>query len=58
MEAISAFDQGIQPEVATSEAGPALTPESAQNSSVKPPMTFQERIAIERQHNDREPTLP
>jgi Helicase conserved C-terminal domain len=34
--------------------GAAVTPESGENSSSKPPMTFQERIALERQGKDRE----
>ncbi len=33
------------------------TPESLQNSSIKPPLTFQERIAMERQRKDQEPSL-
>jgi len=36
------------------ETSPLPAPE--QNSSIRP-MTFQERIAMERQRNDREPSL-
>jgi hypothetical protein len=34
------------------EAGTALPPEPSQNSSGKPLMTFQERVALERQQKD------
>jgi hypothetical protein len=48
----------IQPNGAASGAGAALPPELSQNSSGKPQMTFQERIALERQGKDQEPNLP
>jgi hypothetical protein len=54
---IPASDQAIGPDVNASGAGESLPPASAENSSVKPPMTFQERIAMERRRNDREPSL-
>jgi N12 class adenine-specific DNA methylase len=55
---IPASDQAIGPDVNASGVGESLPPASAENSSVKPPMTFQERIARERQRSDREPSLP
>jgi len=42
---------------AASGQSKALKPESALDSSNKPPMTFPERIAIERQRKDQEPSL-
>jgi len=39
------------------EAGATQPPASAQNSSTKPPLTFQERIAMERQRREPEPSL-
>ena len=39
------------------EAGAILQPASPENSSGKPPMTFQERIVIERKRKEQEPTL-
>ncbi len=46
----------IEP-TATPDAKASLSPDSSQNSFGKPPLTFQERIAMERQRNDREPIL-
>jgi hypothetical protein len=40
------------------EAGATQPPASAENSFTKPQMTFQERIAMERQRKDLEPSLP
>jgi hypothetical protein len=40
-----------------SGAVPVVPSASTQNSSTEPPMTFQERIARERQRRDREPIL-
>ena len=57
-EAIPASDPAIQPDAAASAAGAAPPPAPAQNSSTKPQMTFQERIAMERQRKDQEPSLP
>jgi hypothetical protein len=57
-ETVRASDAAIDADVNVSETTTALPPESVQNSSGKPPMPFQERIARERQHNDREPSLP
>jgi hypothetical protein len=42
---------------AAPEAGAALPPDLARNSSIKPPMTFRERIAWERRRKDLEPSL-
>ena len=57
--AVSASDPAIQPDVA-SAVGAIQLPESGENSSAKPPLTFQERIAMERkrQRKDQEPNLP
>ncbi len=55
-EAIPASDSVVEPDSASSpETAPPLAPTS--NSSSKPPMTFQERIALERQRKDQEPSL-
>ncbi len=54
-EAVHAADPAIQPDTAALGAGAALPPELAQNSSTKPQITFQERIAMERQRKDQEP---
>jgi N12 class adenine-specific DNA methylase len=56
-EALPASDPAIQSD-ATSLKVAAPPPASEENSSGKPPMTFQERIAMERQPKDREPSLP
>jgi hypothetical protein len=56
-EALPASDPAIQLDVAASEAGASGPPESA-DSSIKPQMTFQERIAMERRRNEPEPSLP
>jgi len=51
--------QAAEPDTATSEAGAAPTPEAtSQNSSTNVPTTFQQRIAMERQRKDREPSPP
>lgn len=42
---------------AATDAKPSLSPDSAQNSFCKPPVTFQERVAKERQRRDQEPIL-
>jgi N12 class adenine-specific DNA methylase len=55
-EAIPAPDSAIQPEVASS-AGKVLPTESMQNSSIKPQLTFQDRITMERNRKDQEPSL-
>jgi N12 class adenine-specific DNA methylase len=39
-------------------AGAKSPPAATENSAGKPPLTFQERIAMERQRKDSEPTLP
>ncbi len=54
-EAISASDPAIQPDAA-SPAGATMPPAAAENSPDKP-MTFQERMAMERQRKDQEPSL-
>ncbi len=50
-EAVHASEPVIQPEAAPG-AGAALPPESTQDSSSRPQMTFQERLAMERRRND------
>ena len=56
-ESLPAFDSAVEADAA-SEAGTALPSEStAQDSSIKPQLTFQERIAMERQRKDQEPSL-
>jgi hypothetical protein len=40
-----------------SDTGAALSSKAGEISTVKPPITFQERIAMERRGGDREPTL-
>jgi hypothetical protein len=45
-------DPAIQPDVAVSEAGASGPPETAQDSSIKPEMTFQERIAREQRPSE------
>ncbi len=55
-EAIPASDPAIESDAASGE-GAAVPPESVQNSSTKPQVTFQQRIAMERQRKDREPIL-
>jgi hypothetical protein len=49
-------DPAIQPDAAS---GPRadVPPETVQDSSTKPPMTFQERIARERRRTEQEPSL-
>ncbi len=42
---------------AAAGAGTAMPPESAQNSSTKPQTTFQERIILDRQRKDPDPSL-
>ena len=54
-EAVPASEAAVVADAA-SPAGADLPPESAQNSSNKPPLTFQERIAMEQQGNDPEPS--
>ena len=56
-EAMPASDQPIESDAVSGEVA-AVPPEPVQNSSRKPAMTFQERIAIERQRRDLEPSLP
>jgi hypothetical protein len=56
-EATHASDPAMESESAASGAGAAPPPEPLQNSSVRPQMTFQERIAMERQREDQEPSL-
>jgi hypothetical protein len=54
-EAIPASDPASQPDAPSPTGTPA---DRAQDSSTKPQMTFQERLAVERQRNDQEPGLP
>jgi hypothetical protein len=55
-EASAASDQEIESDAASGKmAGPAR--ESVHDSSAKPPMTFPERIAMERQRKDQEPRM-
>jgi hypothetical protein len=56
--AVCASDPAIQPAATASDAEAALSSESPQNSPIKPPMTFQERIALERQRKDDGPSPP
>jgi hypothetical protein len=55
-EALPASDQATEPDALSGEETSPL-PESVQNSSTKPQMTFQERIAMERRRKDQEPSL-
>jgi hypothetical protein len=57
-EAIPASDPDIEPDAAAlgTEASPPV--ESPENSSRQPPMTFQERIMLERQRDDDGPSPP
>ena len=57
-EAIPVSGPAIQQDATAPEAGAAQRPESTQDSSVKPQMTFQERIALERQRKDDGPSPP
>jgi superfamily II DNA or RNA helicase len=50
--AVHGSDPSIQPDVAASAAGASGPPETAQDSAIKPQMTFQERIAREGQGKD------
>ena len=56
-EANAVSDPVIQPDAALGEPE-ALPPESAQNSPLQPPMSFQQRLATERQRKDPESSLP
>ena len=58
-ESVSASDQDVQPDAA-SPAGETMPPAAGENSSSKPQLSFQERIAMERerQRKDQEPNLP
>jgi hypothetical protein len=47
----------VQPE-AEVRTGEEVPPTSVENSHGKPPMSFQERIVLERQHQDQGPGLP
>jgi hypothetical protein len=52
----AASDEVVEHDAA-SDAGQSVPPESPQNSSIKPLATFQERIEMERQCEDRQPSL-
>jgi hypothetical protein len=56
-EAVHASDPAIRPDAAAPGAGAAVPPDSEENSAGKPAMTFQERITMERRH-DQEPSIP
>jgi hypothetical protein len=56
-ESMPASDSAILPKTAAPGVGETSPPPSAENSSSKPPLTFQERIAIERQRKDPDPSL-
>jgi hypothetical protein len=57
-EALPASDSAITPEAIVSSADIFTSAEATTHKpTVKPQMTFQERIAIERQRKDREPSL-
>ena len=51
-------DPAIQPDAVAPAANTSLRPESDQNSPVEPQITFRERITMERQREDPEPSLP
>jgi hypothetical protein len=55
-EAVPASDPTAQPDAA-SEEGETMSLESRENSLTKPETSFQERIAMERQRKDQEPSL-
>jgi hypothetical protein len=69
MEAVAASDQVIQPDAAapgpvtstppesTAQAVPEDNADTTRDASIKPQMTFQVRIAIERRQKEREPRL-
>jgi N12 class adenine-specific DNA methylase len=57
-EAVRAADPAIQPDAAAPGTGALLPPESGQNLSIKPQMTFQERLAVERQGKGEGPSNP
>jgi hypothetical protein len=56
-EAIPMSNQVIESDVAP-EAGAALEPASSENSSIMQQMTFQERLAMERQRKSEGPPGP
>jgi len=56
--AITVSDQPIRPDVVASEARASVAPDTAPDSPSKPRMPFQDRIAMERQRKDSEPSLP
>jgi hypothetical protein len=57
-EANPVADPAIQPDANASGAGnPSPETTMTQDSSIKPEMTFQERIAMERQRKEPEPSL-
>jgi hypothetical protein len=53
----SASDHPVEQQVSSLPSAPQ-PPEGGEDLSAGQPMTFQERIAMERQRNDREPSLP
>jgi N12 class adenine-specific DNA methylase len=55
-ESTPASDDAVEPNLAA-DAKPLMPTEPPQNSPSKPAMTFQERLAMERQRKDREPVL-
>jgi hypothetical protein len=56
-EAVHAADPALQPDTAAPATAASHRPESDQDSSIKPQMKFQERIATERQRPGPEPSL-
>jgi hypothetical protein len=56
-EANSASDQSVEGDVSP-EPSALQPPAAGDDSSALQPMTFQERIAMERQRQDHEPNLP
>ena len=56
-EAAHASDPATPPDPAASGAGAAPPPAPEQDSATKPQMTFQERLAMEQQGKDQEPSL-
>ena len=57
-EANSALDHPVEGDVSPEPSALQPPPAAGEDSSAGQPMTFQERIAMERQRQDHEPSLP
>ena len=57
-EAVHASDPAARPDAAASVAGAAPLPAPEQDSATKREMTFQERLTMEQQGKDQQPSLP